>query len=77
MKDSNNEFSGLNETWLHGKYKNGEINTTLPYIAVDDPDWFFQGDEASEAIAEIHKYWLQGKATQEEAFDWYVNTYLY
>ena len=67
----------LNKTWLHGKYKNGEINTDLSYVAVNDPDWFFQGDGACEVIAEIHKYWLKEEATQEEAFNWYVNTYLY
>ena len=32
----------LNETWLHGKYDNGEINTALSYVAVNDPDFFAQ-----------------------------------
>ena len=67
----------LNETWLHGKYKNGEINTSLSYVAVNDPEWFFQGDDACNVIEEVYQYWLQGEATQEEAFDWWVNTYLY
>jgi len=67
----------LNETWLHGKYANGEINTSLSYVAVNDPDWFFQGDDGEQAIKEIHQYWLSNDVTQEDAFNWYVNTYLY
>ncbi len=26
----------LNESWLNGKFKNGEINTRIPYVASDD-----------------------------------------
>ena len=67
----------LNETWLHGKYDNGEINTSLSYVAVNDPDWFFQGEEANNVISEIHKYWMNNEATTEQAFNWWINTYLY
>ena len=67
----------LNETWLYGKYDNGEINTSLPYVAFNNPDWFFQGEEADNVISEIHNYWLQNDVTTEEAFSWYFNTYLY
>ena len=67
----------LNESWLHNKYDNGEINTALSYVAVDDPEWFFQGESAEEVIAEIHQYWLNGDITTEEAFNWWINTNLY
>jgi len=70
------ELPELNETWLHGKYDNGEINTSLEYIAVNDPDFFVQGDNAAEIISEIHKHWLIGDTTQEESFNWWVNLYL-
>ena len=66
----------LNESWLHLKYDNGEINTNIPYIAVENPDFFAQGDDASQIILEIHKHWLKGGATQEESFNWWVNIYL-
>ena len=66
----------LNETWLHGKYDNGEINTVLPYVAVNEPDFFCQGDSASEIITEIHKLWTDSNLTQEEAFNKWVNMYL-
>jgi len=66
----------LNETWLHGKYDNGEINTGLSYVAVNDPDYFFHGDSGNEVIAEIHTYWLSNDVTTEEAFNWWVNAFL-
>lgn len=36
----------LNSAWLNGKYANGEINTDLPYVAVNEPDFFAAGDDA-------------------------------
>jgi hypothetical protein len=32
-----NEFKiELNKSWLNGKFKNGEINTRIPYVASDE-----------------------------------------
>jgi hypothetical protein len=57
----------LNETWLHGKYPaiNAEINTSIPYVAIDD--FYCQGDEADNIIADIHKIWTKGNCTVEQA----------
>lgn len=66
----------LNETWLHGKYKNGEINTSLSYVAVKEPEFFAQGDNASDIIKEIHDLWLSGPLTEEQAFDRWIELYL-
>jgi hypothetical protein len=66
----------FNETWLHGKYDNGEINTRLPYVAVNDPDFFCQGEDASEIINEIYRFWIINNVTQEEAFENWINLYL-
>ena len=67
----------LNETWLNGKYDNGEINTSLGYVAFNSPDFFFQGDDGEQCIKEIYTYWLKNDCTTEEAFNWYCNTFLY
>ena len=73
----------LNDTWMNGKYSIGEINASLPFVSVEadragtETDWFFQGEEANKVISEIHKHWLLSGCNQEEAFQWYVNTYLY
>lgn len=74
----------LNETQLNGKYANGEINTSLQFVAVNanesnglENGWFAQGDNASNIINDILLYWQQNDCTQEQAFDWYINTYLY
>ena len=70
----------LNDSWLHGKYNiaglSCEINTMYSYIAVGD-DWFFQGQDASEFISEIHQIWIHGNCTTEEAFINWINMYLY
>ena len=66
----------LNETWLHGKYDNGEIHTGLSYVAVNEPEYFFQGDSGNEVIQEIHQYWISNDVTTEQAFNWFVFTFL-
>lgn len=66
----------LNATWLNGKYINGEINTSLPYVAVKCPEFFVQGDDADTIISEIHEIWLQGELTNEQAFEHWINLYL-
>lgn len=63
----------LNETWLNGKYKNGEMNTGLSYVSVKNPDFFAWGEEADNIIKEIHQYWLNNEITEEEAFNHWVN----
>ena len=72
----NDILDELNETWLNGKYKNGEINTSLEYIAVNEPDFFAQGEEAGKIIKEIYQYWLYNDCTNEDAFNNWVNLYL-
>ena len=77
------------ESWLHGKYNfghgdTGEINTKLPYVAVDlwndgkgKTEFFAQGEEASAVITEIHTLWLQdGRRTTKTAFLKWINLYL-
>jgi len=66
----------LNESWLNGNYENGEINTSLPYIAVNDPEFYAQGEDADNIIKEIHQYWLSNNVTTEEAFNHWINSYL-
>ena len=64
------------ESWLHGKYENGEINTSLSYVAVNSPEFFAQGDAACDIIDEMHQYWVDNDVTQEEAFNNWINLYL-
>jgi hypothetical protein len=64
------------KSWLHGTYTNGEINTSLPYIAVTKPDFFEQGENADEFIEEIFRIWIKSDLTQEEAFNKWVDYYL-
>lgn len=61
---------------MNGKYENGEINTSLPYVAVNSPEFFSQGDDAHEIITEIHQYWIKNDVTTEEAFNNWINLYL-
>lgn len=63
----------LDTSWLHRKYENGEINTRLPYVAVNDPDYFVQGSEAELVIDQIHQIWINGDLTEEEAFNKWIN----
>lgn len=67
----------LNKTWLNGKYKNGEINTSLPFVSVNNPEFYADGENAERIIKEIYNYWfLNGKIGQEDAFNWWVNLFL-
>jgi len=74
----------LDTSWLHGKYNFGynligEINTKLPYVAVDDDGivFFVQGEEADKVIDEIHVIWLSdGRRTEKSAFKKWINLYL-
>jgi hypothetical protein len=63
----------LNKTWLNGKYKNGEINTSLPFVSVNDPEFYADGENAEIIIGDIYNYWLNGKIGQEDAFNWWIN----
>lgn len=63
----------LNTSWLNGKYTVNnhkvEINTALPYIAIDGAriDFFAQGDDAETFINQMHAYWLANDCTIEDA----------
>ncbi len=72
----NNEEVVADKSWLNGKYGNGEINIHLPYIAVNKPDFFVQGEWADEFIDEVFRIWIKSDLTQEEAFNKWVDYYL-
>ena len=63
------------DSWLHGKYDAGEIDTRLPFIAVENEDFSAQGEDAEIFIKEIHNIWLSDNCTQEEAFNEWINTH--
>ncbi len=69
-------FLNLNHSWLHGHYANGEINTHLDYVCVDDLDFYVQGQEAIAIIEEIHHIWVHSNIDQEEAFRIWVHSHL-
>ena len=66
----------LNETWLNGKYNCGVIDTSLGTVEVfDDEEGFFaQGEHAWEIILEIHRIWVTGNLTTEQAFKQWIST---
>lgn len=66
----------LDASWLHGKYANGEINTKLSYVAVNDPEFYAQGDDADQIIEEMRKRWNASNLTQEKVFNEWVSMYL-
>jgi hypothetical protein len=73
----------LDTSWLHDKYNfgnnlRGEINTKLPYVAVDgEVEFFVQGEDADVVIGEIHTIWLSdGRRTEKSAFLKWINLYL-
>lgn len=72
----------LNETWLNGTYTvdnhKVEINTSLPYFAVDGHrcDFFAQGDDVNTIIAEIHNHWLKSGESVENSVSFWINAYL-
>lgn len=69
-------MNDLSSTWLNEKYKNGEINTSLPYISVTEPDFYADGDDAEAIINEINMHYNSNDCTTEEAFNWWVSLYL-
>lgn len=69
------DVAELNESWLHGIYENGEINTNLSYVSIGD-DFFAQGDAANNIIKEIHKIWLDKDIPAQQAFDTWISNNL-
>ena len=73
-------------SWLNGKYRcsNGctvEINSNLPYIAVDDADgesmFYAQGDEADDVLDELMQMWNSNDEwTQQQVIEHWVSLYL-
>ena len=64
----------LNTSWLNGNYANGEINTKFPYVAVKNPDFFIQGEQADSIINEIHQIWINNPdMNEEQAFNQWIN----
>ena len=76
MKTTTIETMELNETWLNGRYENGEINTSLSFVSVNDPEFYADGEDAERIIEDIYNYWLNGNIGQEDAFNWWINLYL-
>ena len=72
MKNINNILIP-NETWLSHKYKNGEINTSIPYISINEPEFYCEGDEADIIIKEIHFLWLNSRYTTEQALNYWIS----
>lgn len=66
----------LNESWLSGKYSFGVINTSLGTIEVFDQEerFFTQDEHAWEIIAEIHRIWISGDLTTEQAFQEWISS---
>lgn len=62
----------LDTSWLSRKYDHGnEINTTFSTVAIGD--FFAEGHEADRIIKEIHKIWIDGELTQQEALDYWAD----
>lgn len=73
-------------SWLNGKYtlSNGytvEINSSLPYIAVDDADgenmFYAQEHEADDVLDELMQMWNSNDEwTQQQVIEHWVSLYL-
>ena len=65
----------LNESWLNGKYSCGVINTSLGTVEVFDQEegFFAQDEHAWEIILEIHRIWVNGDLTIEQAFQQWIS----
>ena len=74
MKTEKVNIPEPDQSWLHREYKQGEINTKLPYVSLYD--YFWQGEEAEKVIKEIHEIWLKGDLTQQEAVNKWCGYYL-
>jgi len=66
----------LNESWLNGKYSCGVIDTSLGTVEIfDEEEGFFAQDEhAWEIILEIHRIWVTGDLTTEQAFKQWISS---
>ena len=64
----------LNESWLNGKYSCGVIDTSLGTVEIfDEEEGFFAQDEHDwEIIIEIHRIWIHGDLTAEQAFQQWI-----
>lgn len=65
----------LNESWISGKYICGVINTSLGTVEVFDEEEGFiaQNEHAWEIISEIHRIWVNGDLTTEQAFKQWIS----
>jgi hypothetical protein len=77
-------FTAPDTSWLNGKYENGEINTRLPYVSInnffgkgEECNYFVQGEDADEVIREIHSIWTSDELTVEEAIEKFKDLYGY
>ena len=66
----------LNQSWMNGKYNNGEVDWSYSIVSINEPELFLQGDDADSAIEDMHQYWLKNDCSTEDAFNWWVNTFL-
>jgi len=66
----------LNESWISGKYSCGVIDTSLGIVEVFDEEegFFAQGEHAREIIQEIHRIWVTGDLTTEQAFQQWISS---
>lgn len=68
-------MAGKYKIKINGKTEEAEINTKLPYIGLG-PSYFAQGEEAENTIDEIHKIWISGDLTTQQAVQQWVNNML-
>jgi hypothetical protein len=62
-------------SYLHGKHsENVEINTSLPYVAIDD--FFAQGEDAANIIDEINQIYNSEDLTPLQACEKWAFIYL-
>ena len=62
----------LNLSWLSGIFSFGELNPQLGYVSVDDPEFFAQGDEAYQILADIRTIWMDRDCSVEQAFQAWI-----
>jgi hypothetical protein len=63
----------LNLSWLNGKFANGELNPYLGTVAVEDPEFFAQGDDAYQILEAIRAIWLSQDCSVEQAFQAWIS----
>jgi len=66
----------LNESWISGKYSCGVIDTSLGIVEVFDEEegFFAQGEHVREIIQEIHRIWVTGDLTTEQALQEWISS---